>query len=70
MKLIKDLRVSVKYTAGGGNIEVPDDIYEKLMDRDEFDCNDQDDMNVVEWLSSKFDEKDAMYWSYEIDNIE
>ena len=40
MKTIKELRVTVKYTVGYGDVEVPDDVYEQLMNNSEFPTND------------------------------
>ena len=70
MKTIKDLRVTVKYTVGYGNLEVPDDVYEQLMNNSEFSCTDFDRGEAMDWLADNIREEDAMDWEYEIDDIE
>lgn len=74
MKVIKDLMVTVTYTVGFTNVEVPDDVYEGLMNRDEFnsadlDTSDEEDA-AMEWLQDNIHERDAMEFGFEIDNIE
>jgi len=70
MKTIKDLRVTVKYTVGYGNIEVPDDVYEQLMNNSEFPTSDTRYDEAQDWLADHIREEDAMDWEYEIDDIE
>ena len=70
MKLIKELNIVVKYTTGAYNIEVPDDVYDQLMEDDEFDCNNPKHSDVIDWFSHNFCEDDATDWSYEIIDME
>ncbi len=52
MKTIKNLTVTVTYTVGLEDIEVPEDSI------------------AAEWLANNIVEKDAVNWSYEIDDLE
>lgn len=74
MKVIKDLMVTVTYIVGFTNVEVPDDVYDGLMDRDEFNSADLDmsdeENAAMEWLQDNIHERDAMEFGFEIDNIE
>lgn len=70
MKTIKDLRVTVKYTVGYGNVEVPDNVYEQLMCNSELTSDDMENSEAIEWLNDNMHEEDAMDWCYEIDDIE
>lgn len=74
MKAIKDLTVTVTYTVGFTNVEVPDDVYDGLMNRDEFNSGDLDmsdeENAAMEWLQDNIHERDAMEFGFEIDNIE
>lgn len=71
MKTIKDITVTVKYTVGYGNVEVPDEVYEQLMNNQEIDnIDDETQSAAMEWLGENMKEEDAMDWSYEIYDIE
>lgn len=70
MKTIKDLTVTVTYTVGLGNVEVPDNVFEQLESNQEIDINDDSLSDAMEWLSQHIKEEDAMDWRYEIDDIE
>lgn len=74
MKVIKDLTVTVTYTVGFSNIEAPDDVYEGLISRDEFNSGDLDmsdeENAAMEWLQDNIHERDAMEFGFEIANID
>lgn len=74
MKTIKNLQVTVKYTAGFENVEVPDDVYEGLMNGCLFDSeslNMSDEENAaMEWMADHISERDAMSWEYEVDDVQ
>lgn len=70
MKTIKDLTVTVTYTVGLGNVEVSEEVYNDLMEH--YDNNVwevPEDSIAAEWLADNIKEKDAMNWSYEIDDL-
>ena len=71
MKRIDSLTVTVTYTVGLGDVEVPDDVYRGLMNNSELDPDDlrlDDDANeALAWLSDHIQERDAMSWNYEVD---
>lgn len=75
MKKIRSISVSVTYSVSLEDIEVPDDIYDALIDCEmkELDCN---DFNLTEleekgqeWLANNIHESDADNWSFEIEDI-
>lgn len=71
MKTIKNLTVTVTYTVGLGNVEVPDNVFEQLENNQEIDnINDDNQSDAMEWLGQHIKEEDAMDWSYDIDDIE
>lgn len=70
MKTIKKLTVTVTYTVGLGNIEVPDEVYDDLAKHyDDNEWEVPEDSIAAEWLADNIKEKDAMSWSYEIDDL-
>jgi len=74
MKTVKDLTVEVKYRVGLGNVEVPDDVFEQLVEAaDNWDRIDPTMMNkyveAAEWLTENIRERDCMDWEYEIEDI-
>lgn len=75
MKKINSISVSVTYSVSLGNIEVPDDIYDALIDCEmkELDFNDCNltelEEKAQEWLANNIHESDAYNWSFEIDDI-
>ena len=74
MKAIKDLTVTVTYTVGFTNVEVPDDVYDGLMNGDEFNSGDLDmsdeENAAMGWLQDNIHERDAMEFGFEIVNID
>ncbi len=75
MKKIENLEVTVTYHAGYGGIEVPDDIYEALMNlQGPVNCDNtslsDEEQKALEWLADNVKESDANNWEYEIDDIE
>lgn len=70
MKTIKDLTITVTYTVGLGNVEVPEEVYDDLIKH--YDNNVwevPEDSVAAEWLADNIKEKDAMSWSYEINHL-
>ena len=71
MKVIKDLKVTVTYTVGLGDVEVSDEVFEQLRDMGEYEFSvGVDDTEgyeeVFEWLMNNIREDDAMDWKYEV----
>ena len=71
MKKINNLTVTVTYTVGLRDIEVPDNVYRGLENNYKLD---PDDLNLddyaneaLDWLSSHIEERDAMSWDYEVE---
>lgn len=70
MKTIKNLTVTVTYTVGLGDIEVPEEVYDDLTEHyDNGAWEVPEDSIATEWLAENIIEKDAMSWSYEIDDL-
>ena len=74
MRTVKDLTVEVKYRVGLGNVEVPDDVFEQLVEAaDNWDRIDPTMMNkyveAAEWLTENIRERDCMDWECEIEDI-
>lgn len=70
MKTINNLTVTVTYTVGLGNIEVPKKVYDDLMKHYDNELQGvPEDSIAAEWLADNIKEKDAMDWSYEIDDL-
>ena len=70
MKTINNLTVTVTYTVGLGNIKVPKEVYDDLIkhyDNESWEVS--EDSIAAEWLADNIKEKDAMDWSYEIDDL-
>lgn len=74
MKKIDNMTVTVTYTVVLNDVEVPDNVYEGLMSRDEFSEDDIDasdnEKKAYDWLSGHINEHDAMDWFYEIVDID
>lgn len=70
MKTINNLTVTVTYTVGLGNIKVPEEVYDDLGKHyDSGSLEVPEDSVAAEWLADNIKEKDAMDWSYEIDDL-
>ena len=71
MKKIDNMTVTVTYTVSISGVEVPDNVYEGLMSRDEFDPDDlslsDDEQYALDWLANHIEERDATDWNYEVD---
>jgi Ran GTPase-activating protein (RanGAP) involved in mRNA processing and transport len=72
MKNIKDLTVKVTYVVGLGDLEMPIEVYDQLMEADE-NGDDIDTMSgnrkyeeAAEWLSQNIRERDCMEWKAEV----
>lgn len=74
MKKIENLTVTCKYSVSMSGIEVPDDVYDALMENYELnpdDCRNTKEMNkAIDWLASHVHENDAFDWGYDIDDVE
>lgn len=72
MKKVKQLTVKVTYTVGLGDFDMPEDIYNKLVEASEnFKTIDGESIDdVSEWLGDNIKERDAMEWSFEIEEID
>ena len=75
MKRIENLEVTVTYHAGYCHFEVPDDIYEALMNlQGPVNCDDtrltDEERKALEWLAENVKDSDANNWEVEIDDIE
>lgn len=71
MKAIKNLTVTVTYTVGLEDIEVPEEVYDDLIENyDNGVWEAPEDSIAAEWIANNIVEKDAMNWSYEIDDLE
>lgn len=75
MKKIENLEVTVTYHAGYCDFEVPDDIYEALMNlQGSVNCDDtrlsDEERKALEWLAENVKDSDANNWEVEIDDIE
>ena len=70
MKTIKNLTVTVTYTVGLEDIEVPEEVYDDLIENyDSGAWEVPEDSIAAGWLADNIIEKDAMRWSYEIDDL-
>lgn len=75
MKTMKDLTVTVTYTVGLCDVEVPNHVYDALIKcydrggRVHPDDSGEDEQIALEWLGNNMQESDAMSWEYEIDDL-
>lgn len=82
MKTIKNIQVKVTYTVGYGNLVVPDNVYDALVefydnnggiipDPDTCFLNGDKKLGCAsEWLADNIKEADAFDWNYEIENMD
>jgi hypothetical protein len=70
--IVKDLTVKVSYRVGYGGVEMPQKVYDQLVEAQE--NGDEIEMGGIskypdayEWLSDNIKERDCMDWSAEID---
>ena len=70
MKTIKNLSVKVTYTVQYGGVEVQDDVYEQLMENEEFNMDDLTNSESKEFLRKNIEESDALTVIYEVFDIE
>ena len=75
MKNIKDLTVKVTYEVGLGDLEMPIEVYNQIMEADE-NGDDIETMSgnrkyeeAAEWLSQNIQERDCMEWKAEVIEI-
>lgn len=70
MKIINNLTVTVTYTVGIGNIKVLKEVYNDLIKHYDAGLWEvPEDSIAAEWLADNIKEKDAMDWSYKIDDL-
>lgn len=73
MKTIKDLTVKVTYTVGLSDVEVPENVYDALIECydncEEISADDVANDIAFEWILDNIHESDAMDWKCEIDDI-
>ena len=72
MKIIKDLNVTVTYTVGLGDVEVPEKVFEQLDKMAQYGItiglgNSEEYEEVFGWLRDNIREDDAMDWEYEVE---
>jgi|1_EtaG_2_1085319.scaffolds.fasta_scaffold10939_3 hypothetical protein len=72
-KTVKKLTVSVTYKVGLGDLKIPDNIYEQLLEAhdngNEIDPLTLLDADLGDWLLDNIRERDCMEWDCEIDDI-
>lgn len=68
---VKYLCVTVTYTAECENVEMPKEIYEKMLNAakngENIDCEKYPD--VASWMSDNISEKHAMFWDAAVNKI-
>lgn len=70
MKTIKKLTITVTYTVGLDNVEVPDEVYDDLTKHyDDNVWSVPEDSIAAEWIADNIEEKDAMDRDYEINDL-
>ena len=74
MKTVKDLTISVKYRVGLGDVDMPQKVYDQLVEAaengDEIEPMDSRKYaDAAEWLSDNVKERDCMEWYAEVDDI-
>lgn len=74
MVIVNNLSVRVTYKVGLGNIEMPEDVREQLIQAaencDEIEMNGmQEYPEAYEWLSNNIREGDCFAWIAEIDDV-
>lgn len=71
---VENFTVTVKYTVGLGDVEIPYDVYEELeRGYDEmygFDPSRVKYLKACDWLTQNIQESDCMDWELEIDEME
>jgi len=81
MRKIQDLTVKTTYRAGFGSLEVTESIYNGLCKiRDNYGfgisadeanmAKDNEILDAYEWLTDNINESNAMWWEYEIEELE
>lgn len=75
MKNIKDLTVKVTYEVGLGDLEMPIEVYNQIMEAEK-NGDDIETMTgnrkyeeAAEWLSQNIQERDCMEWKAEVIDI-
>jgi hypothetical protein len=70
---VKNLTVTVTYTVGLGDVEMPQEVYEQLLEAhdngNKIDPTMMIDNEAEDWVTSKISERDCMDWECEIDDI-
>jgi len=71
--IVKDLRVTVKYSVGLGNVEMPEEAYKQLVEAADngiaIDPCGMTYLEAADWLGENIKERDCMDWECEVDDI-
>lgn len=71
MKKIENMTVTVTYTVGLTGVEVPDNVYDAILEYDKIDTGtitpDNDYYEALDWLADHVDESNADEVNYEVD---
>lgn len=70
MKTIKELNVSVTYNVSLLGVEVPDDVYEQLLNNEEFSNDWIKNSEATDWLMDNINESDGLDFLYVVDEFE
>lgn len=74
MKTVKDLTVKVTYRVGLGDVEMPQKVYDQIVEAaengDDIDPSDpRKYADAADWLSENIRERDCMDWEAEIEEV-
>lgn len=73
MKKIENIQVTVTYSVELNDIEVPDEVYEGLVNGWTFDSEamnmTKEESAAMDWIEANIEETDATEWRYEVDDI-
>lgn len=70
MKTIKNLKVTVTYIVEFEKVQVSDKVFEQFENNSEFDHNDFEAEEAIDWLADNVTENDSLAWKYEISDVE
>ena len=70
MKTIKNLKVTVTYTVRFENVQVSDEVFEQFENNSEFDHNDFECEEAIDWLAENVSENNSLEWKYEVSGVE
>lgn len=73
MIIVETLDIKVTYKVGLGNVEMPENIYYKLLEKcnkgDEIEMGAIGDEDVMRWINNNIEENDCYEWEAEIKDI-